>query len=175
MAIELIPGLSPDSLKVEYDADSEEFQVKINFENRYFPTGSVRWLESFYRYTSLGSRSATTRMGIKFRVTSHASSSIGIGIPDSIDTIKIKFKSPRNQAMETKAAIRAYAVIKLVEPYIMVEEKTGTASLDNPHEWLTKYFGVAAKLESVLIVNWRSGEILTRVSSPFANCLYNAC
>ena len=175
LAFELVQGLSPDSLKVEYDADAEEFKVKVNFENHTFSSNRERWLETFYTSKNLGSRNAVTRMGIKFRVTSHTGTSVGIAIPQSVEAIEIKVKGSRDQAIAMKSAIRAFAVVKLFEPYKILENTSSTASLDSPDEWYNAYLGVSATLESLIIVDIRSGEILSRINAPFPTCSYNIC
>jgi len=175
LAVEVNPRLAPDALKVDYDADDETFKIALNFENQHFKSGQYRWLETFYNSKNLGTRNATTRMGIKFQVKSFNGSSVGIAIPQSIEAVSLNFKFPRSDAPSVKPLIRAFAVVKLVDPYRVLEEQTRTASLDSPTEWINQYLGIVSTLEAVLVVNIRTGEVLARAGTPFATCSYGVC
>lgn len=175
MAFEISQSLTPDVLIVKYDADAEEFLVKVNFQNLYLDSDRFRWLETFYSSKNLGVHEAMTRMGIKFRVSSFTAASVGIAFNDPIEQIEVQIKAPRDQAISLKSKIRAFAVVRLVEPFKIYEKKTFTASLDRPTEILKEYFGVAAGLESLIIVDGLTGNVLSKTDAPFARCIYDIC
>ena len=84
LAFEISEFMAPDAIKIKYDADAETMTAQIAFENRYFREGHARWLETYYRAKDLGSQMGVTRMGVKFRITSHSGASVGIGIKEQI-------------------------------------------------------------------------------------------
>lgn len=102
LAFEISGFLAPDALSVKYDADREEMTATISFENQYFDSGTARWLETFYQSKNLGSHIGTTRMGIKFRITSHVGTSVGLGVKEQIQSIKISKQLPRDEALSIK-------------------------------------------------------------------------
>lgn len=167
LAFAIIPGLSPNGLKIDYNADQEIFTAKVSFEDRTFSSGSFNWLETFYSSKDLGTRNAVTRMGVKFQVTTYVGSSVGVAIPQTLGPVSVTIPVSRVEALSLKNQIRAIAVVKLFEPYRISENTAKSASLDEPTEWHNSYVGVSATLDSVLFVNWQTGEILARQDAPF--------
>lgn len=175
LAFEISEFLAPDALSVKYDADKEEMTATISFENHYFDSGQARWLETFYQSRNLGSHIGITRMGVKFRVTSHLGTSVGLGIKEQIDPISISKPMPRDEALRVKHAIRAFAITSLAEPYKIDYSTSSTASLDRPSERLTKYWGLWVNLETIWLVNVTTGEVIAKAEAPFSQCSYGIC
>lgn len=174
LAIEVSQVLAPGTISVDYSADSEELNIKLSFERHNVSDQKARWLETFYTSKNLGPRLATTRMGVKFRVTSHLGSSVGIAMREQLQNVAVSIKSPPEQARLLKTKLTSFAIVSLVEPFSVYEEEASTASLDKPEEWLTRRFGVWATLKSVWIVNRETGEVLQKIDS-FPRCKYDTC
>lgn len=166
---------APDVLSLQYDADTEKLTANIAFGHYYGDTGDVRWLEMFYNSKSLGQYMGITRMGVKFRVASHAASRIGIGVTESIEPISLSKDISRDEAVRIKPLLRVFAIVTLDEPYKLDGTKSVTASLDDPNEWLIKYRGLYVNLKAILIVNKKTGEIIARADAPFKRCDYGIC
>ena len=175
LAFEVAAFLAPDALSVSYDADSETLTATVSFEDRYFDSGKARWLETFYTSKNLGSYAAVTRMGVKFKVTGHLGTSLGLGIDEQIAPISISKSYARADAQRIKNSIRAYAIATLTEPYKIDSEASTTASLDKPDEWLNKYFGLWVSLKAIWFVNVATGEIIAKSEAPFLLCSYSVC
>ena len=114
-------------------------------------------------------------MGVKFRVTSHVGTSIGIGVKEQIEPISISRKFARDEALRLKFLARVYAIVSLDEPYKVDETSSSTASLDNPNEWYTKYLGLYVNLKAIWLVNGETGEIIAKSEAPFTRCSYDIC
>ncbi len=175
LAFEILDVLAPDALSLKYDADSEELTAKIKFETHDFNDGKTRWLETYYRSKNLGSHMGVTRMGVKFKVTSHVGTSIGIGVKEQIEPISISRKFSRDEALKLKLLTRVYAIVSLDEPYKVDDSTSSSASLDNPNEWYTKYLGLYVNLKAIILVNIETGEIIAKAEAPFKRCSYDIC
>lgn len=174
LAFEISEFLAPDTLTAEYDADKELLTVMLLFENQYFPN-KARWLEIFYRSKNLGSHTGITRMGVKFRVTSHIGTSVGLAVKEQIQTISITKPYSRDEARSIKNTIRAYAIATLEEPYKVDASTSTTASLDDPDEWLKQHFGLYVSLKAIWFVNTKTGEVFAKSEPPFVECRYGIC
>lgn len=168
LAFEISEFMAPGALSVKYDADKEELTANISFESHHFDFDRVQWLETFYQSKNLGSHIGITRMGVKFRVTSHIGTSIGIGTKDEIEPISITKAYSRDEALRVKSSIRAYAIATLHEPYKIDNSTSSTASLDSPDEWLTRYLGLYVRLYAIWIVNAKTGEVIAKSETHFA-------
>lgn len=175
MAFELSEFLARDAMSVKYDADRSVMDIKVSFENRVFVYGKSRWLETFYQSKNLGSRVAVTRMGVKFKVTSHRGLSVGLAIDDGIEDVSFSKPMTRDEALKVKPYLRAFAIVTLDEPYKIESSTETTASLDSPDEWVTRFFGLSAKLSAIWLVNKKTGEVLAKSEAPFPTCRYNTC
>lgn len=173
LAFEVSELLAPDTLSIKYDADSEKLAATISFKSLYFGSGRAKWLATFYESKNLGSHTGVTRMGVKFRVTRHLGSSVGLGIQRDTYPVKINKSMSRDEAVRVKPLISAYAIANLEEPYKINDSESTTASLDSPSEWLTTYLGLWVNLKAIWLVNRRSGEVIAKVEAPFfLECRY---
>lgn len=174
LAFEFSEFLAPHTLSVGYDADRELLTANIYFQ-RNFDSAHAQWLETFYRSKNLGSHTGITRMGVKFRVTSHIGTSVGIKVKDPIKYISITKPYSREEARSVKDSIRAYVIATLEEPYKVDESNSTTASLDDPDEWLKEYFGLYVSLKAIWFVNAKTGEVIAKSEPPFVECRDGIC
>jgi len=175
LAFEIPDFLAPSSLVMEYDADSEKLKATVSFWNRWIGAEKSTWLQTFYKSKALGSYIGVTRMGVRFRVESNSSVSVGLGVKEYLREMSIVKSVPRDEALRAKGVIRAYAIASLADPYIIDYSDSSTASLDSPNEWKNKYFGLWVNLRAIWLVNWLTGEVVAKSEFPFTECRYSAC
>lgn len=177
LAIVISSTMAPRSLESEYDADGEAYTVTMKFETEYLPNveGKARWLSTFFHAQNLGTRPAMTRMGVPFRVTSYKANYTGLVVDPLLADITAKLSIPRDEAPRLKGRIRALAIGALEEPYDLFSTTRTTASLSEPKEVASIYFGLFLALEQVWFYDESTGRVLLKLKGPFPRCKYDVC
>lgn len=166
LAFPAIPKIAPDTVNFEYDADAELLRVKVACEqDPYLAHGC--WLETSYNSKNLGSRIGTTRMGVKFRVTSHVALSVGLGVKEPILNIRFSIPMDRDTAIKLKNRLGILAVGRMASPYAIEKTLSSTASLDDPKESLTYYQILHFHLQEIWLFDVQSGDVLHKQRPPF--------
>jgi hypothetical protein len=174
VAFEVLEGLSPDALKVRYDADNAKLSADLQFENRDVPD-RARWLELLYTVKDIGTVQAQTMMGVKFRVTLRQASSVGVAIDTAIKDLTLTVPLERAEALRLRRRVSVFAIGKLVAPYTVRHEDSTRASLDEPVEWHNSYYGLHFELQALWLVDRVTGAVLLKQSAPFKECPYGVC
>jgi hypothetical protein len=174
-AFEVPPKLSLATQKIDYDADAEILTVNVHLKNRFLGTEPIRWLETFGDFKTLGARSAVTRMGVRFRVEMFEYTSVGLAFPEMLNSIAVAIPMPRRDAQSIKPNVTVFAVATVREPFKVYERDDLTASLDDPRQAKRTYLGLYIDLQSVWVVDRRTGQVLGKSAAPFKRCDYDTC
>lgn len=174
-AFEVSQTLAPINISMTYDADKEQLASTIKFKSEHFASGNARWLDIAFSSKELGSHIGITGMGVKFRVTSHSASRIGLVIAEPIENVSMTTSIPRDDASKIKPQLVVFAIAALAPPYKFTEQTAVTASLSSPSEWLIRYSGLNVDLKAFWLVNRLTGEIVAKNEGPFPLCSYKVC